>query len=106
MVRRNRVQTSKERNSLSVFHAVAAQPSTDLPQSLSSVRSDSELEILSNNYKVSIIQAIGGLGGGIKAYVAANQVHDELRTILVYASFPLLQFLPTNYIRTLDVAHW
>ncbi|KAK7046665.1 hypothetical protein R3P38DRAFT_79558 [Favolaschia claudopus] len=33
---------------------------------------------------VSIIQAIGGMGGGIKAYVAANQDHDELRTVLVY----------------------
>ncbi|KAJ7910613.1 hypothetical protein B0H13DRAFT_599752 [Mycena leptocephala] len=33
---------------------------------------------------ISVVQAVGGLGGGIKAYVAANQVHDELRTILVY----------------------
>jgi len=33
---------------------------------------------------ISIAQAIGGMGGGIKAYIVANQVHDELRTILVY----------------------
>ncbi|KAJ7136011.1 hypothetical protein C8R44DRAFT_976737 [Mycena epipterygia] len=33
---------------------------------------------------ISVIQAIGGLGGGIKAYVAANQDHDEVRTVLVY----------------------
>ncbi|KAJ7512067.1 hypothetical protein B0H11DRAFT_473038 [Mycena galericulata] len=33
---------------------------------------------------VSVIQAIGGLGGGIKAYIATNEDHDELRTVLVY----------------------
>ncbi|KAJ6571731.1 hypothetical protein B0H19DRAFT_1255670 [Mycena capillaripes] len=33
---------------------------------------------------ISVIQAIGGLGGGIKAYVAANQDHDELRTVLMW----------------------
>ncbi|KAJ6631128.1 hypothetical protein B0H10DRAFT_708496 [Mycena sp. CBHHK59/15] len=33
---------------------------------------------------ISLIQAIGGVGGGIKAYIAANQDHDEVRTVLVY----------------------
>ncbi|KAJ6590609.1 hypothetical protein DFH09DRAFT_208498 [Mycena vulgaris] len=33
---------------------------------------------------ISVVQAIGGVGGGIKAYIAANQNHDETRTILVY----------------------
>ncbi|KAJ7755373.1 hypothetical protein DFH07DRAFT_492788 [Mycena maculata] len=33
---------------------------------------------------ISVIQAIGGMGGGIKAYVEANEVHDQVRTALVY----------------------
>ncbi|KAJ6486923.1 hypothetical protein C8R45DRAFT_1098184 [Mycena sanguinolenta] len=33
---------------------------------------------------ISVIQAIGGMGGGIKAIVAANQDHDELRTVLMW----------------------
>ncbi|KAJ7096718.1 hypothetical protein B0H15DRAFT_946181 [Mycena belliarum] len=33
---------------------------------------------------IAVLQAVGGVGGGIKAYVAANQIHDEARTILVY----------------------
>ncbi|KAJ6449422.1 hypothetical protein C8R47DRAFT_1230653 [Mycena vitilis] len=33
---------------------------------------------------ISVIQAIGGMGGGIKAYAAANQDHDELRTVLMW----------------------
>ncbi|KAF7350449.1 hypothetical protein MVEN_01350300 [Mycena venus] len=48
---------------------------------------------------ISVIQAIGGLGGGIKAYVAANQDHDELRTVLVYASssnYGFFQLLTLN----------
>ncbi|KAJ7695454.1 hypothetical protein B0H17DRAFT_1055931 [Mycena rosella] len=33
---------------------------------------------------LSVFQAIGGIGGGIKAYIAANQDHDVVRTTLVY----------------------
>ncbi|KAJ7062440.1 hypothetical protein B0H15DRAFT_958799 [Mycena belliarum] len=33
---------------------------------------------------VSFLQAAGGMGGGIKALIVANQQHDEARTILVY----------------------
>ncbi|KAF8189863.1 hypothetical protein K438DRAFT_1971374 [Mycena galopus ATCC 62051] len=33
---------------------------------------------------ISLIQAIGGMGGGIKAYIAVNEDHDEVRTVLVY----------------------
>ncbi|KAJ7484758.1 hypothetical protein FB451DRAFT_92131 [Mycena latifolia] len=33
---------------------------------------------------ISVLQAIGGIGGGVKAYIAANQNHDEVRTVLVY----------------------
>ncbi|KAJ7770495.1 hypothetical protein B0H16DRAFT_1515657 [Mycena metata] len=33
---------------------------------------------------IALLQAIGGVGGGIKAYVAANEVHDPIRTALVY----------------------
>ncbi|KAJ6556999.1 hypothetical protein DFH09DRAFT_548073 [Mycena vulgaris] len=32
----------------------------------------------------SFVQAAGGMGGGIKAYIAANEQHDQARTILVY----------------------
>jgi hypothetical protein len=59
----------------------------------------------SNFGQISVVQAVGGLGGGIKAYVAANQVHDELRTILVYASLPYCASHPINNIQILDVAH-
>jgi hypothetical protein len=30
------------------------------------------------------VQAAGGIGGGIKAYIARNEEHDQARTILVY----------------------
>ncbi|KAJ7151141.1 hypothetical protein C8R46DRAFT_1304774 [Mycena filopes] len=33
---------------------------------------------------IAVIQAIGGMGGGIKAYVAANEVHDDIRTALMW----------------------
>ncbi|KAJ6620981.1 hypothetical protein B0H10DRAFT_1031632 [Mycena sp. CBHHK59/15] len=33
---------------------------------------------------VSFMQAAGGIGGGIKAYIAANEQHDHTRTVLVY----------------------
>ncbi|KAJ7275027.1 hypothetical protein C8J57DRAFT_1313423 [Mycena rebaudengoi] len=33
---------------------------------------------------VAVIQAAGGIGGGIKAYVTANTEHDVARTVLVY----------------------
>ncbi|KAJ7057837.1 hypothetical protein C8F01DRAFT_325074 [Mycena amicta] len=33
---------------------------------------------------IAVIQAIGGIGGGLKAYIAANELHDEARTVLVY----------------------
>ncbi|KAJ7145336.1 hypothetical protein C8R43DRAFT_1012375 [Mycena crocata] len=33
---------------------------------------------------ISVLQAIGGLGGGIKAYASANSNHDNLRVVLVY----------------------
>ncbi|KAF7289914.1 hypothetical protein MIND_01366300 [Mycena indigotica] len=33
---------------------------------------------------VSVLQAVGGIGAGLKAYIAANSLHDEVRTILVY----------------------
>ncbi|KAF7327343.1 hypothetical protein MKEN_00311900 [Mycena kentingensis (nom. inval.)] len=33
---------------------------------------------------VSFMQAAGGMGGGLKSYIAANQDHDKARTILVY----------------------
>ncbi|KAJ6601521.1 hypothetical protein B0H10DRAFT_2082246 [Mycena sp. CBHHK59/15] len=32
----------------------------------------------------SFVQAAGGIGGGIKAYIAANEQHDQTRTILVH----------------------
>ncbi|KAF7291213.1 hypothetical protein MIND_01264700 [Mycena indigotica] len=32
----------------------------------------------------AVMQAVGGMGGGIKAYVAGNQEHDQARTVLVY----------------------
>ncbi|KAJ7503815.1 hypothetical protein B0H11DRAFT_2187682 [Mycena galericulata] len=32
----------------------------------------------------SFVQAVGGMGGGIKAYIAANEQHDKVRTVLVY----------------------
>ncbi|KAJ7456125.1 hypothetical protein FB451DRAFT_1407451 [Mycena latifolia] len=32
----------------------------------------------------AFVQAAGGMGGGIKAYIAANEQHDKGRTILVY----------------------
>ncbi|KAF8189852.1 hypothetical protein K438DRAFT_933461 [Mycena galopus ATCC 62051] len=33
---------------------------------------------------VSLVQAVGGIGGGISAYLAANEVHDHNRIIFVY----------------------
>ncbi|KAJ7480817.1 hypothetical protein FB451DRAFT_1238503, partial [Mycena latifolia] len=33
---------------------------------------------------ISLLQAAGGMGGGIKAFIAANEQHDHVRTILVY----------------------
>ncbi|KAJ7107930.1 hypothetical protein C8R44DRAFT_986985 [Mycena epipterygia] len=32
----------------------------------------------------SLVQAVGGIGGGVKAYIAANEQHDQARTVLVY----------------------
>ncbi|KAJ7506161.1 hypothetical protein B0H11DRAFT_2272366 [Mycena galericulata] len=32
----------------------------------------------------SFVQAVGGMGDGIKAYIAANEQHDKVRTVLVY----------------------
>ncbi|KAJ7058335.1 hypothetical protein C8F01DRAFT_289640 [Mycena amicta] len=32
----------------------------------------------------SVLQAIGGIGGGIKAYIEHNEEHDHARTVLVY----------------------
>ncbi|KAJ7743913.1 hypothetical protein DFH07DRAFT_835129 [Mycena maculata] len=32
----------------------------------------------------SLVQAAGGIGGGVKAYIAANEKHDKVRTVLVY----------------------
>ncbi|KAJ7056837.1 hypothetical protein C8F01DRAFT_1257494 [Mycena amicta] len=33
---------------------------------------------------VSLIQAAGGVGGGVKAFIASNEQHDHARVILVY----------------------
>ncbi|KAJ6552985.1 hypothetical protein B0H19DRAFT_1236145 [Mycena capillaripes] len=33
---------------------------------------------------ISLLQAAGGIGGGVKAFIAANEQHDQVRTILVY----------------------
>ncbi|KAJ7640082.1 hypothetical protein DFH06DRAFT_630834 [Mycena polygramma] len=33
---------------------------------------------------ISLVQAAGGIGGGVKAFVASNEQHDQARTILVY----------------------
>ncbi|KAK7046235.1 hypothetical protein R3P38DRAFT_2607109 [Favolaschia claudopus] len=33
---------------------------------------------------VSFLQAAGGIGGGVKAFIASNEQHDEVRTVLVY----------------------
>lgn len=33
---------------------------------------------------VSLLQAAGGIGGGISAYLSANEVHDHNRIIFVY----------------------
>ncbi|KAJ7041430.1 hypothetical protein C8F04DRAFT_1080066 [Mycena alexandri] len=33
---------------------------------------------------ISFLQAAGGMGGGIKAFIASNEQHDQSRTILVY----------------------
>ncbi|KAF8186049.1 hypothetical protein K438DRAFT_1973421 [Mycena galopus ATCC 62051] len=32
----------------------------------------------------SLVQAVGGVGGGVKAFIASNEQHDPVRTILVY----------------------
>ncbi|KAJ6505819.1 hypothetical protein C8R47DRAFT_1037769 [Mycena vitilis] len=33
---------------------------------------------------ISFVQAAGGIGGGVKAFIASNEQHDQARTILVY----------------------
>ncbi|KAJ7722348.1 hypothetical protein B0H16DRAFT_1600810 [Mycena metata] len=33
---------------------------------------------------ISFLQAAGGMGGGIKAFIASNEQHDQVRTTLVY----------------------
>ncbi|KAF7345761.1 hypothetical protein MVEN_01596600 [Mycena venus] len=33
---------------------------------------------------ISLLQAAGGMGGGIKAFIASNEQHDHVRTVLVY----------------------
>ncbi|KAJ7155583.1 hypothetical protein C8R46DRAFT_431711 [Mycena filopes] len=33
---------------------------------------------------ISVLQAVGGMGGGIKAFITANEQHDQVRTVLVY----------------------
>ncbi|KAJ7184976.1 hypothetical protein C8R46DRAFT_1209169 [Mycena filopes] len=33
---------------------------------------------------ISLLQAVGGIGGGIIAFIAANETHDQARTVLVY----------------------
>ncbi|KAF7299210.1 hypothetical protein MIND_00869700 [Mycena indigotica] len=33
---------------------------------------------------VSLLQAAGGMGGGIKAFIESNEQHDQTRTVLVY----------------------